>query len=106
MEVKNVTEKVTDKVKDLAEKAKGMGGVEGAATKTIEKVTSAIPSGTFLILAGGAIIGSLTLKLLGKDKTANFVGEWVPTILMLGLYNKIVKVLGSDKSEVKSGFSA
>lgn len=106
MEIKNVTEKVTDKVKDLADKAKDMSGVEGTTTKTIEKVTSAIPSATWLVLAGGAIVGSLTLKLLGKDKTANFVGEWVPTILMLGLYNKIVKVLGSDKTEVKSGFSA
>ena len=74
--------------------------VEGKTTKMIEKATSAIPSGTFLVLAGGAIAGSLVLKLLGRHATANFVGEWVPTILMLGVYNKLVKVLGSDKREV------
>jgi hypothetical protein len=70
---------------------------EGKTTKRIEQTTAAIPSGTFLVLAGGAIAGVLVLKLLGRHATANFVGEWVPTILMLGLYNKIVKVLGSDR---------
>jgi hypothetical protein len=27
---------------------------------------------------------------------ANFVGQWAPTFLILGLYNKIVKIAGSD----------
>ena len=84
----------------------GNSGVEGTTTKKIEKVTSAIPSVTFLALAGGAIAGSLVLMLLGRHTTANFVGEWVPTILMLGVYNKIVKVLGSDRGEVSSQSSS
>jgi hypothetical protein len=25
-----------------------------------------------------------------------FVGQWAPTVLILGLYNKLVKQLGSD----------
>jgi hypothetical protein len=78
---------------------------EGKATKMIEKTTAAIPSGTFLVLAGGAVVASLTLKLLGRHATANFVGEWVPTILMLGLYNKIVKVFGSERGGVEAGSS-
>jgi len=45
-------------------------------------------------------VGALALKLLGRHATANFVGEWAPTILMLGLYNKIVKVLGSERRGV------
>ena len=73
---------------------------EGKTTKMIEKTTSEIPSVTFLAVAGGAMVGSMVLKLLGRDTTANFVGQWVPTILMLGIYNKIVKVLGSERGEV------
>jgi hypothetical protein len=72
---------------------------EGKATKIIERTTAGIPSVAFLIAAGGAIAGALTLKLMGRHSTANFVGEWVPTILMLGLYNKIVKTLGSEGGE-------
>ena len=75
------------------------GNTEGKTTQMIEKTTAAVPSATFLILAGGAIAASLVLKLTGRNSTANFVGEWAPTILMLGLYNKIVKVLGSDRAE-------
>lgn len=80
----------------------GEGGMkaEGKTTKMIEKTTAEIPSVTFLAVAGGAMVGSLVLKLLGRDTTANFVGQWVPTILMLGLYNKLVKVLGSERGEV------
>ena len=74
--------------------------VEGTTTKMIEKTTAAIPSVAFLALAGGAVVGSLVLKMMGRNTTANFVGEWVPTILMLGLYNKIVKVMGSERNEV------
>ena len=74
--------------------------MEGKATQMIEKKTAAIPSGVFLALAGAAVAGSLALKLMGRHLTANFVGEWVPTILMLGLYNKIVKVLGSERANI------
>jgi hypothetical protein len=76
---------------------------EGKTTKMIEKRTAAIPSGTFLVLAGGAVVGALVLKLLGRHTTANFVGEWVPTILMLGVYNKLVKVLGSERRGAEAG---
>ena len=33
---------------------------------------------------------------MGRDKDALFVGQWAPTFLILGLYNKLVKVAGSD----------
>ena len=69
---------------------------EGVVAKTIEQQTAKLPSDTFLWLAGGSIAASLTLKLMGRDKTALFVGQWAPTFLVLGLYNKVVKVAGSD----------
>lgn len=69
---------------------------EGRVARTIEQQTAKLPSDTFLWLAGGSIATSLTLKIMGRDKDALFVGQWVPTFLILGLYNKIVKVAGSD----------
>ena len=69
---------------------------EGPVAKAIEEQTAKLPSDTFLWLAGASIAGSLTLKLMGKDHQALFVGQWAPTFLILGLYNKLVKVAGSD----------
>jgi hypothetical protein len=70
---------------------------EGYLTSAIEDQTAKLPSDTFLWLAGGSIITSLTLKILGRDKDALFVGQWAPTFLVLGTYNKIVKLLGSGR---------
>jgi hypothetical protein len=35
-------------------------------------------------------------KIAKKDNLALFVGQWPPTFLILGVYNKLVKQLGSD----------
>ncbi len=69
---------------------------EGRVAKAIEEQTAKLPSDLFLWLAGGAIVGSLTLKMMRQDHEALFVGQWAPTFLILGLYNKLVKVAGSD----------
>lgn len=79
---------------------------EGSITRKIERVTSSIPSGTWLVLSGGAIVGAVVLKALGRDASANFVGQWAPTILMLGLYNKMVKLMGSDRRPAGNGMTA
>jgi hypothetical protein len=36
--------------------------------------------------------------MLDRHHEALFVGQWAPTILILGLYNKLVKQHGSDRS--------
>jgi hypothetical protein len=69
---------------------------EGELTKAIEHYTSQVPSGLYLSLALGSVGVSALLYLSGRRASANFVGHWVPTILLLGLYNKVVKVRGSD----------
>ena len=69
---------------------------EGAITKAIETYTSQVPSGFYLSLAVGAIGLSALLHLSGRKNDSQFVGHWVPTILLLGLYNKLVKVEGSE----------
>jgi hypothetical protein len=53
----------------------------------------------FLWTGVGAIAASLALALLGRKNAANFVGQWVPTVLLLGVYNEIVKVDGHDVTE-------
>jgi hypothetical protein len=69
---------------------------EGALTKQIEKVTTRIPSATFLTLAMASIALSAGLRMFGRKEDAQFIGQWVPTILTLGLYNKLVKFEGSE----------
>lgn len=72
---------------------------EGTVAKLIEQQTAKLPSDLFLWAALGSIAGSLTLQLVGKRQISNFVGQWAPTFLILGLYNKIVKVAGSDLAD-------
>ncbi len=69
---------------------------EGVIARTIEDQTARLPSDAFLWAALGSIGLSLALQCTGKQQMSNFVGHWAPTILILGLYNKIVKVQGSD----------
>lgn len=69
---------------------------EGQIAKTIESQTAKIPSDAFLWAAGGAIIASLALQVMGDREKSNFVGQWAPTFLILGMYNKFVKVMGSE----------
>jgi hypothetical protein len=69
---------------------------EGIVARTIESQTAKLPSDLFLWLAGVSILGSLTLKVLGRDKDALFVGQWPAPFMLLGIYNKLVKLLGSD----------
>jgi hypothetical protein len=38
---------------------------------------------------------SLLLMIMRQKNLANFVGQWVPTIFIVGLYNKLVKQHGS-----------
>ena len=71
---------------------------EGIVAKTIEKQTAKLPSGTFLLAAGASIVASLALQMMGRKTKSTFVAQWAPTILILGLYNKIVKVAGSDRT--------
>ena len=72
---------------------------EGFLAKTIEEQTGKLPSVTFLWLALASIATSLTLKISGRGKDALFVGQWAPTFLLLGVYNKLVKQLGSDHTQ-------
>jgi hypothetical protein len=72
---------------------------EGKVAKAIEDQTAKLPSDTFLWAAVGSMATSMTLQLMGNKHASLFVGQWAPTFLIFGLYNKLVKQLGSDRTQ-------
>jgi hypothetical protein len=92
MEKEPISKQIKEKLEDVNPYRE-----EGRITKAIEAQTSKIPSDVFLLTAGGLMLGSLTLKLLKKDQEALFLGQWVAPVLIMGLYNKLVKVHGHDQ---------
>jgi hypothetical protein len=77
---------------------------EGNLTKQIENQTAKIPSVGFLGLAIGSMVASAALAFFSERKEyANFVGLWAPSFLLIGIYNKLVKLQGSDMQETSHG---
>jgi hypothetical protein len=72
---------------------------EGMTTTKVEMTTRKVPSITFLGMAFAAMGGSALLFLMGRKETANFIGQWVPSLLILGTYNKIAKTFSPPYSE-------
>ncbi len=72
---------------------------EGKLASAIERQTAKLPSDIFLWAAGASILGSLILKSAKREHEALFVGQWAPTLLLLGIYNKLVKVHGTETAE-------
>ena len=68
---------------------------EGAVARSIEEQTAKLPSDTFLWAALGSMAVSLALQLSGRQQASLFIGQWAPSFLLFGIYNKIVKVAGS-----------
>lgn len=71
---------------------------EGKTARAIESQTSKLPSTTFLWAAGASAAAALAMKVMRRDEDAQFVGQWAPTLLILGLYNKLVKQFGSQRT--------
>ena len=72
---------------------------EDDVTKAIERYTGGIPSSAFLAVAVGAIGLALVSQLAGRGKWGNFIAQWVPTLLITGVYNKLVKLEGHDQTD-------
>lgn len=71
---------------------------EGKQTKKIEEVTAQAPSKLYLCAALTAMGAALALKCMGHRHSALFVGQWAAPFLLLGIYNKIVKTQGHDRT--------
>lgn len=70
---------------------------EGRVARTIESQTAKLPSDTFLWAAVAAMGGAAVLQMTGRKDASLFVGQWVAPFLLFGVYNKIVKIAGSDR---------
>ena len=64
-------------------------------TRLIEQQSAKLPSHFFLFSAFGAMAASLAFELSGRSRASRFVGMWPPALLMMGMYNKLVKILGA-----------
>lgn len=73
---------------------------EGMVARTIEEQTAKLPSDLFLWAAVGAIGVSAALEISGNTEKSRFVGQWVAPFLLLGVYNKLVKIGGSDRASM------
>jgi hypothetical protein len=70
---------------------------EGNVAREIEKQTAKLPSDTWLWAAVGSMGVSLLFQLAGRQRDSLFVGQWAAPFLLIGVYNKLVKVAGSDR---------
>ena len=68
------------------------GVYEGKTTSAIDQATGRVPSVAYLSFALGAMAVSAALVLRGRKQLGNFIGQWAPSILIMGLYNKLLKV--------------
>jgi len=85
---------------------KGSPPTEDSFTKNVEKVTAEIPSSAFLGVAVAAMAVSLVFQLTGQGKWGNFIAQWAPTWLIIGVYNKLVKLEGHDSLDPPKNGSA
>lgn len=84
-----ILNKVSEEVQDIASQPPH----EGEMTRRIEQQTAKIPSISFLGLAVGSMVASAALAFFARKKElANFVGLWAPSLLLIGVYNKLVKL--------------
>lgn len=68
---------------------------EAPAARLIEQQAAKIPSHWFLLAAFGAMGTSLALELSGRTRAATFIGKWPTPLLVMGMYNKLIKTLGT-----------
>ena len=77
--------------------AEPMRHSEGKVARTIEDQTARLPSDSFLWAALATVGVATALHVKGRTLTGLIVGQCVAPFLLFGIYNKIVKVAGSDR---------
>lgn len=68
---------------------------EDSFTRVIEQQTAKIPSHLFLSASLLAMGLSAALEVSGNERAARFVGAWPAPLLLMGVYNKLVKSFGT-----------
>jgi len=75
---------------------------EDQVTAAIEKVTAKVPSSIYLAAALASMAVSVGYKIAKKDNMALFIGQWAAPFLILGTYNKLIKLHGSDATAAEN----
>lgn len=91
------SEKANDQSEVLVSSENRKDHSEGLVARAIEQETAKMPSDAFLWAALGTIGLSLALYATRKKSPSLLVGQWAAPLLILGVYNKLVKVAGSDR---------
>jgi len=68
--------------------------VEGGFTRLIEQQAARVPSDFFLFVSFSAMLASLVAEITGRRRFSRFVGMWPAPLLVMGVYNKLVKTFG------------
>lgn len=68
---------------------------EGELARLIEQQTAKLPSHWFLMSALGSMGLAAALELSGRPRASRFVSRWPTPLLLMGIYNKIVKTMGT-----------
>lgn len=68
---------------------------EDQFTRMIENQAAKLPSDFFLFSAFAAMGVAVVLEISGNSRLSRFVGMWPPALLTMGIYNKLVKLMGS-----------
>jgi hypothetical protein len=85
-----------DTIKTVRTGRKNSQHTEGPVATAIEEQTAKLPSDLFLWLGIGSMVLSAGFQIAGQKKISNFIGHWPVNFLVLGLYNKLVKLEGHD----------
>ena len=80
-----------------ATRSEALDHAEGTVTKSVEYQIAKLPSDVWLGAALGSIGLALFLKMNGRREDSLFVGQWAAPFLLMGVYMKLIKIVGSDR---------
>ena len=75
----------------------------GGFTQKFEAQVERTPTFPFIAGALGSIALSAGFMFAGRKEIATFVGQWVPTLLLIGIYNKVVTLSHEHQQQMSSG---
>ena len=70
---------------------------EGTIARMIEEQTAKLPSDIFLWVGLGCLALSAVTRIVGLSSAGQFIGQLASPVLIMGVYDKIVKTHGHDK---------
>ena len=68
---------------------------EDSFTRVIEQQAAKVPSHVFLSASLLAMAASAVFEARGQRRASRFVGQWPAPLLLMGVYNKLVKSFGT-----------